>query len=420
MPDTNSVLLKSETLCSLLGENYKLSIPDYQRIYCWEEKNVMKLLDDIKDFSHKPHHLGSVILHKTKNEKGENIVDGQQRLVTLSLLLLSIDADFDTSLLNEKFESKEAQDYISYNKYLIENYLKSNNLAGFKDNILKNLTFSVLMIQDSSLDLAYTFFSNQNSRGKKLSDYDLLKAHHLRYVYIPEQAEHLAERWDTLVLNSGNDASDMYLSKTLGLYLFRLRKWMRKKEWSNDEQYKVKTEFEAAAIIKNIPPFGEQFNFYESIQGGAHFFGYAEHFIHQYKAFELTQEFYSLKKLNGENHGAYREVIEVMLFAYYLKFGTLYLTDALIGIIRIISNDRYENTRFNLKRLLKFGGDCEITMMIDQSTSPTFFLAEMSNFIKKLSIRDELKPVQQRYKKHIQDIEKELESNIIIFSSTKN
>ncbi len=54
--ESKQVELKTEVLGQLLGLptsaesrpiEYKLSIPDYQRIYSWEEKNVIRLLDDI-------------------------------------------------------------------------------------------------------------------------------------------------------------------------------------------------------------------------------------------------------------------------------------------------------------------------------------------------------------------------------------
>ena len=392
-----------------------LSIPDYQRIYCWEEKNVLKLLDDIKDFSNKKYHLGSIILHKREKNQYD-VVDGQQRLITLSLLLLHIDNRFDFSLSKAKFTSKEAQDYLSYNKWLIQNYYEINKLEEKVNQILKNLQFSVLIIEDESIDLAYTFFSNQNSRGKSLTDYDLLKAHHLRFILIPEQANHMAERWDNLILSSDNDSTDKDLARTFGIYLFRLRKWMRKREWSNDAKFKVKNEFEASPIISEIPPFGEQFKFYESIQGGSHFFAYADFFIYKFKTFSETTEYKSLKSnLSWETHWWYKDIIEAFLFGYYLKFGTIYLSDALIGIIKIVSEHRYENKRAYLNSILKFASNSEIIMMIDQATSPTFFLAEMSQKIKTIQKNGEsLDGIRKRYENNVTNIFDKFKKNTTV------
>ncbi len=222
----------------------------------------------------------------------------------------------------------------------------------------------------------------------------MLKAHHLRFITEEKHAKHLAERWDNIILNSDNDKD---LGRTFETYLFRLRKWMRKREWSNDEKFKVKTEFEAATTIDDVPPFGEQFKFYESIQGGSHFFAYADHFIYKYKIYSLTNEYQALTKLSGETHGWYKDVIESLLFAYYLKFGTIYLSEALYCIECLISAHRYGLGRSSLRTVLRHAGDSEIIMMIDQATSPTFFLAEAIQKIDKLPKLIELSGIRHRY-----------------------
>ena len=392
----------------LFGE---LSIPSYQRIYCWQEKQVYKLLDDIINYAKKPYHMGSVILHKNKDGVLD-IVDGQQRLVTLTLLLHALGKE--TLLLNAVFESNEAQKYIAYNKYIIEQYCNTNKKDFNVLFILNNLIFSVLIIESECLDLAYTFFSNQNSRGKTLTDYDLLKAHHLRFVHIEAQAMHLAERWDNLLIVSNDEDGDKNINRTLGTHLFRLRKWMRKREWNDEEKFKVKTEFEAALTIEDIPPFGEQFKFNESIQGGTHFFAFAEHFVFQYKVFSNTKECKTLSNnLKGETHFWYNDVIEALLYAYFLKFGTIYLSEALMCIEKIISHHRYSLSRSSLRKLFEYAGNTEIIMMIDQATSPTFFLAESLEKIKKMpSPPNDIKGIRQRYsglvKRIIEDIGKDI------------
>lgn len=409
----NKEIVTKEIEC----DNFKpLIIPDYQRIYCWREKNVHQLLEDIKNNVDRTFHLGSIILHKTKRMEQDvyAVVDGQQRLVTLALLLQHLKPEIDLKLLDERFESLEAQSYIAYNKTLISSYVAKNSDKFSIEGLLKELQFSVLIIDGGSLDLAYTFFSNQNSRGKSLTDYDLLKAHHLRFITIEKHATHLAERWDNIIQNSDNDASDKDLGRTFGIYLFRLRKWMRKKEWSDDEKFKVKIEFEAALTIEDVPPFGEQFEFYESIQGGSHFFAYADHFIYKYKTFSQTAECKSLKFLIGETHWWYKDVIEGLLFAYYLKFGTIYLGEALFCIERSISEHRYGVGRSSLYQVLKYAGVSEIVMMIDQATSPTFFLAETLKRIDKLSIPNDLNGIRKRYQCNIGWIYREITKTMTI------
>jgi hypothetical protein len=420
----DSVVLVNETLGKLLAiegnSDYILKIPDYQRTYCWEEKQVSRLLEDIQNYADKIYHMGSIILHKKIDEKENvyyDVVDGQQRLVTLSLLLLHL-SENDFPFLNEKFESEDAQRYIAYNKWIIDNFIIGQNQIFNKDKLLNNLQFSVLILESNKLDLAYTFFTSENGRGKSLTDFDLLKSHHLRYVLIPQQAEHLAGRWDNLILTSDNDDNTRALGRTFEVYLFRLRKWMRKRNWDDSKKRKVKVEFEAAKIIPEIPPFGEQFHFYETIQGGTHFFAYAEQFIHRFQEFSQTESYKELNKhLNWEKHWWYRDCIEALLFAYYLKFGTLYLNEACLLICRHISQHRYETSRAYIQSVLAYTGDSEIVMMLDQSTSPTFFLAEMQVVIKKMPvIPSDLDGTRKRYNNAVENIDKMLNSNSILTS----
>jgi uncharacterized protein with ParB-like and HNH nuclease domain len=69
-----------------------LRIPEYQRPYKWTAKNVNQLLDDImyaQNNNKEVYRVGTLILHKVVNdtETFYDIVDGQQRTITFSLLL---------------------------------------------------------------------------------------------------------------------------------------------------------------------------------------------------------------------------------------------------------------------------------------------------------------------------------------------
>lgn len=64
-------------------------VPDYQREYVWEEKNIIELLDDIKDEfeldAKSEYFIGTVIV--AKNEDKYELIDGQQRLTSIFLSL---------------------------------------------------------------------------------------------------------------------------------------------------------------------------------------------------------------------------------------------------------------------------------------------------------------------------------------------
>lgn len=362
---------------------YKLNIPDYQRIYCWRESNVLQLLKDCQ-YLETEYRLGSIILQKQGDKY--DIIDGQQRLVTLSLILQVL-GNNNSPLLNQKFTNGEAIKYLKYNKWIIEKYIKANDKSLNVDNILKHLSFNVLILNNESRELAYTFFSNENSRGKALSDFDLLKAHHLRYVYEEKQAKHLSKRWDRLLINNNNETNneDKDYVRTLGMYIFRLRKWLNFEDWDEFESLRVKKEYEAAPTIDDIPSFGEKFDYSEPIQGGAHFFAYVERFVDHYHTFIQTPQYIALHhNVVGETHTWLRDVIETFLFAYFIKFGTCYLDDALVLISRIMAQIRYDIQRIHLQAIFDYAKESKIAMTINRSTSPTFCLASMHAYIETL------------------------------------
>ncbi|WP_257877474.1 DUF262 domain-containing protein [Vibrio parahaemolyticus] len=90
------VFNQPQTIAQLL--EHKLTIPEYQRPYKWQPKHVNQLIDDIFNHRAKPcYRLGTVVLHQDKGSESEkkddalNIVDGQQRLLTLTLLCTILD-----------------------------------------------------------------------------------------------------------------------------------------------------------------------------------------------------------------------------------------------------------------------------------------------------------------------------------------
>lgn len=409
-----------------------LTIPNYQRIYCWEERHIKCLLDDV--FEHiasagdTPYRLGTLILHA--HDGHYDIIDGQQRLITLALLLSTL--GIKTSLLKEKLTSKQSKAYVAYNKHLIQQYVDRRIPQASKrieqaESLLQRIEWSVLILQNTSIDLAYTFFSHQNSRGVALSDYDLLKAHHLRYIPLGNegQAQHVTEVWNQMIEEGRkeNQNTQPDYVRTLDTYIYRLRKWMRKAECDDrTDNYRIKQAYEAAALIDEIPPFGESFHFNEPIQGGAHFFGYVERHRHKYHAFCQTEEYNTLHTtMQGGSFQWYRDAIESVLFAYFLKFGTDYLSEALMLIMRIVLQHRYEHARAMKASIVRHVGASELVLSIAQATSPTFFLAEARDRVQELIYpnRKDMTQIMRAMSIKAKSINQSLSSRIIV-TSMKN
>ena len=118
-------------------ENVNLFIPDYQRPYKWTARNAIQLLDDItdaKNLNKEIYRVGTLILHESieMDDKGKkitkyNIVDGQQRTITFSLLLYAL-------YENEREQDRKQIDFLAQQVFDNE-YTKfniPNNLDAFK------------------------------------------------------------------------------------------------------------------------------------------------------------------------------------------------------------------------------------------------------------------------------------------------
>lgn len=95
----NRLIYSVENLFSIggfLNEGEKYNIPEYQRGYKWSAQSITRLLDDINSFetngdSEKFYCLQNITIVEDKDNKIYNVVDGQQRLTTLSILLSYLD-----------------------------------------------------------------------------------------------------------------------------------------------------------------------------------------------------------------------------------------------------------------------------------------------------------------------------------------
>lgn len=201
-----------------------LTLPSYQRPYSWSVKSTNTLFIDtyeaFKDGTSE-YRIGSVILHKASTGK-YNIVDGQQRLTTLSILLYCLGED-NQSMLKEKY-GKLSNDNIVTNfgvLYRRTNELLINERQKYKDYLLNQCTI-VQIVTDSEQE-AFQFFDSQNSRGKDLAPHDLLKSYHLREMNseVENLKVKIINRWENV---NQDDLDDLFKN-----YLYPLTQWYRRK-----------------------------------------------------------------------------------------------------------------------------------------------------------------------------------------------
>lgn len=194
----------------------ELRVPGYQRPYSWKPHNALQLCQDLaQQNAHDDYVLGTVILHSEVQDGRTvyNIVDGQQRLVTLHVLRQLLDsrgelpaADTDSPLAAVTNE--------------LRRYVRDLSDANTFKNYLDERCILLAVVTDGE-DEAFQFFDSQNSRGKSLRPHDLLKAFHLR-----EMRGHSAER-QRAVVAGWEDIGEAKLDTLFTGVLARIVSWSR-------------------------------------------------------------------------------------------------------------------------------------------------------------------------------------------------
>lgn len=204
----------------LLAED--LRVPRYQRPYAWELANALELLDDIVESFHRKagqYAIGSVILCRVTRATGFHIevVDGQQRLLTLTMLLAalrgqSIDMGPDANIASRVVKVQQG---LAAAARAIDRDTCGRLLSYVEQNCV------IVRIETDDPDEAFRFFDSQNYRGKALRPHDLLKSYHLREMRDESPASKTAvvERWE--------ETDDAELEAVFARYLFRIAKWSR-------------------------------------------------------------------------------------------------------------------------------------------------------------------------------------------------
>jgi hypothetical protein len=216
----------------------KLIIPPYQRPYKWTAKNAVQLFDDIveaKNQNKETYRVGTLILHFDANRSAYNIVDGQQRTITFSLLLLALNnkKSGNISFLKQRLTSDEHNARNIPNNYrALERRIHNISVDGEREELhsyIKN-NCELIVVITHEISEAFQFFDSQNARGKKLYPHDLLKAYHLREMNDLDivQTEKTVKDWE--------DLDQKNLSLLFSDYLYRLKEWIKgNRAWELNE-----------------------------------------------------------------------------------------------------------------------------------------------------------------------------------------
>ena len=97
----------------MMSNSRRYVVPPFQRDYSWEQEQWEELWQDIEQMrkSNTQHFMGYVVL-QTEDERNFQIIDGQQRITTISLLILAVlkklqalvDSDIDRESNRQRIE----------------------------------------------------------------------------------------------------------------------------------------------------------------------------------------------------------------------------------------------------------------------------------------------------------------------------
>lgn len=196
------------TINEIFNGSRMLEIPFFQRAYVWDENQWERLLEDVENVSrtHTPYFMGSVILKQKLTETSttvgdiRTVIDGQQRLTTLSILLKVLCLKNDSMRkFDKRFRLDDDSTVIQHNHNDIEAYnyimeLESIKRTDRKDNISRAYQYFVDNLDTSKVDFdsvcnvilfvgidlaadedEQQIFDTINSLGVRLTTAELLK-----------------------------------------------------------------------------------------------------------------------------------------------------------------------------------------------------------------------------------------------------
>jgi uncharacterized protein with ParB-like and HNH nuclease domain len=265
---------RSKSVSELL-DKVKYGVDYYQREYKWETKQIAELLEDLETKfldSYEPEHerrhvadythyfLGSIVISNKNGQKF--IIDGQQRLTSLTLLLIYLRNlqperhDLPTLIFSDLFGEEsfnlDVEERVSCIKAIYHGQpydatgalesvrniaaryadiqaqfpetLQGAALAHFTDWLIHNV--DMVEITAYSDDEAYTIFETMNDRGLSLSPTDMLKGYLLANIEDGKQKEAANDLWKNRLRELG-ELGKGELGKEEGGDFFKA--WLRAK-----------------------------------------------------------------------------------------------------------------------------------------------------------------------------------------------
>lgn len=181
MNPSQNISIQLEGIGDLIS-NKKFRVPAYQRAYAWEEDHVTSLLNDLTDSitnKEKEYFLGSVVVTSGDTNRFE-VVDGQQRLTTISLIINAIKTVFSLDGDDQMVDSLQADFLTSLDRKTRENEPKL--ILNETDNEL----FQHIIQKDSE---HHSLSVKKDLKSKTPSNIKLINAYQQCFNYFNEESK---------------------------------------------------------------------------------------------------------------------------------------------------------------------------------------------------------------------------------------
>lgn len=310
----------NSTFRQLLGNGLSYRVPPFQRDYSWTEDEWEDVWQDIlglfEEDGEPAHYMGYLVLQSSDNKRFD-IIDGQQRMTTISVMILAglayledlIEANLDAEK-NRRRKDQLQNSYIGYidpvsliprsklelnrhNNRFYQTYLvplslmprrglnasehllrkafewfksrfklqcgtkinSGEQFAGMIDSLVDKLFFTVITVTDELN--AFKVFETLNARGVRLSATDLLKNYLFSLISTGETHETelkaLEDRWERIVSLLGSESFPEFLR----VFWNSRHKLVRKSDLFKTIRRNITTREQAFSLARDLDRFAE-------------------------------------------------------------------------------------------------------------------------------------------------------------------